>query len=143
MTPRTRILGPPLHRILVIFPLGLLATSFFFDLAWLANGRGQLAVAAHSIILAGVIGGVLASLFGIVDWLAIPRDTKAWKMGALHGAGNSVVAALFAASWLLRRDAPEHPATLEIALSAAGVLLIVITAWLGSEVAAGMSEEKT
>lgn len=140
MTARTRILGHPLHRILVIFPLGLLATSFFFDLAWLATGRGQLAITAHSIILAGVIGGVLASLVGILDWLAIPRGTAAWKIGALHGAGNAVVAMLFAAGWVMRRGAPDHPSVLMIALSGAGVLLIVLTAWLGSEIAARMSD---
>jgi uncharacterized membrane protein len=135
MKSRARIFGHPIHLVLIVFPLGLLATSFFFDLAWLAWGRGQLGIASHWMIFAGVLGGLAASVFGVIDWLAIPRESPAWKAGALHGAGNTVVAVLFAASWLLRRGQPEHPEALAIALSAVGVLLIVATGWLGSEVA--------
>jgi uncharacterized membrane protein len=47
---------------------------------------------------------------------------------------------LFATSWLLRRDAPGHPEGLALALSAAGVLLIVLTGWLGSELSDRMEE---
>lgn len=138
MTPRTRIFGHPLHRILVVFPLGLLATSFFFDLAFMATGRPQLGVAGSWIILAGVGGGAVASVFGMTDWLAIPRGTRARRVGVVHGVGNALVAVLFAVGWILRRDAPGHPSAAEIALSATGVLLIVITALLGSEVAKEM-----
>lgn len=125
---------------LIVFPLGLLATSFFFDLAWLAMGRGELAVVAWWMIFAGVIGGVVASLFGVFDWLAIPRRTRAWILGAWHGGGNLLVAALFALSWVLRRDVPAHPEGIAIALSAAGVLLSVITGWLGGVLADRMEE---
>lgn len=140
MTARVRIFGQPLHQILVVFPLGLLATSFFFDLAWLAWGRDALAVASGWIMLSGVIGSALASLVGVFDWMAIPRRSRAWRVGALHGAGNVAVALLFAASWLLRRDAPGHPEPVEIGLSACGVLLTVVTGWLGSEVAERLDE---
>ncbi|MFP5248182.1 MAG: DUF2231 domain-containing protein [Thermoanaerobaculia bacterium] len=130
-----RLFGHPVHLILIVFPLGLLATSFFFDLAWLATARAELGVVAWWMIFAGVAGGLAASLFGFVDWLAIPRGTRAWRMGALHGGGNAIVAVLFAASWLLRRDAPGHPDALAIVLSGLGVLLTVLTGWLGSELA--------
>lgn len=138
MKTRARIFGHPIHLVLIVFPLGLLATSFFFDLAWLATGRAQLGVAAHWMIFAGVIGGVVASIFGVIDWLAIPREAVAWKVGALHGGGNAVVAILFAISWLLRRAEPGHPEWTAICVSAVGVLLIVVTGWLGSEVAERM-----
>jgi len=124
----------PVHRILVIFPLGLLATSFFFDLGWLITRETELAIVAHWLIFAGVIGGAIASLFGLIDWLAIPRGTHSWRVGAWHGGGNALVAVLFAASWVLRRDVPHHPDAIAILLSALGVLLIVVTAWLGSQI---------
>ncbi|HYH47655.1 MAG TPA: DUF2231 domain-containing protein, partial [Thermoanaerobaculia bacterium] len=41
--------------------------------------------------------------------------------------------ALFAASWLLRRDAPELPEGTAIALSAVAVALSLVTGWLGGE----------
>lgn len=140
MKARARILGHPLHRVLIVFPLGLLATSFFFDLAWLARGREQLAIVAWWLIFAGVVGGFAAALFGLVDWLAIPQGTRARRVGALHGGGMGIVAVLYAASWLLRRDAPAHPEAVAIMLSGLGVLLTVITGWLGGELADRMEE---
>lgn len=140
MKARARIFGHPVHQILIVFPLGLLATSFFFDLAWLARGRAELAVVASWMIFAGVLGGLAASLFGLIDWLAIPRGTRAWRVGAWHGGGNLIVAVLFAASWLIRRDAPGHPDGIAIALSGCGVLLTILTGWLGSELADRMED---
>ena len=130
-----RILGHPIHQMLVVFPLGLLATSFFFDIAWAVTGRAQLAIVAWWMIVAGVIGGAAASFFGVLDCLAIPRGTRARRLGALHGGGNAVVALLFAASLFVRQEAPDHPGALAIALSGLGVLLTVITGWLGGELA--------
>jgi uncharacterized membrane protein len=135
MPPRLRILGHPVHQTLIVFPLGLLATSFFFDLAWLALGRAQLGATASWLIVAGVIGGAIAAVFGTMDWLSIPKGTRARRIGAWHGGGNAVVALLFALSWLLRREDPTHPDGLAIGLSALGVLLTVLTGWLGGELA--------
>ena len=140
MKARARIFGHPVHQILIVFPLGLLATSFFFDVAWLARGRAELAVVASWMIFAGVVGGLAASIFGLIDWLAIPRGTRAWRVGAWHGGGNLIIAVLFAVSWLIRRDAPGHPEGVAIALSGCGVLLIILTAWLGSELADRMED---
>jgi uncharacterized membrane protein len=140
MKARATLFGHPVHLILIVFPLGLLATSFFFDLAWLATARGELAVVASWMIFAGVVGGLAAAFFGVIDWLAIPRGTRARRVGAWHGVVTLVVTILFAASWLLRRDAPGHPEGMAIVLSAGGVLLTVMTGWLGSELADRMDE---
>jgi uncharacterized membrane protein len=131
MEPRATLLGFPLHRMLVVFPLGLLATSFFFDIAWLVTGRSELSIVAWWMIFAGVLGGIAAAIFGVIDWPALARGTRARRVGALHGVGSMVTAVLFAVSWLLRRDEPAHPQAIAIALSAAGVLLSVVTGFLG------------
>jgi uncharacterized membrane protein len=140
MQAKARILGHPIHQILIVFPLGLLATSFFFDLGWLVWRNEQLAIVAWWLIFSGVVGGVIASIFGTIDWLAIPRETRARRVGALHGGGMGIVALLYAASWLLRRDAPAHPDAIAILLSAAGVLLTIVTGWLGGELADRMEQ---
>lgn len=140
MKNQARILGHPVHQVIVVFPLGLLATSFFFDLAWLLLGRKELAVTAAWLIFAGVLGGVVAAMFGMADWISIPRETRAWRIGAWHGGGNLIVAALFSVSWLLRRDLPQEPEGIAIALSALGVALTVVTGWLGGELAERFAE---
>lgn len=126
----------PLHRMLIVFPLGLLGTSFLFDLAWLVFRRNDLAVDAFWMMVAGVVGAAIASVFGLLTWKAIPPGTRARRIGALHGVGNVVVTALFVVSLIVRRGDPAHPHAGALALSALGVLLIVVTGWLGGELVA-------
>jgi uncharacterized membrane protein len=64
------------------------------------------------MIVAGVLGGLVAAPFGVIDWLAIPAGTRAKSIGALHGAGNIVVVLIFAVSWYARSQAGVPPHTL-------------------------------
>src|SRR5207248_5425897 len=91
MEAKAKILGHPIHQMLIVFPLGLLATSLFFDIAYLIRNRGELARVAYWMIFAGVISALVAAVFGLVDWLGIPSGTRAKAIGAWHGSGNVVV----------------------------------------------------
>jgi len=133
MEAKAKLLGHPIHQMLIVFPLGLLATSFFFDLAYLATKKSELEVASYWMILAGIIGGLLAAVFGLIDWLGIPSNTRAKAIGAWHGGGNVIVVLFFIASWWLRRADPAAPAMMTIVLSAAGVGIALVTGWLGGE----------
>jgi len=133
MEAKAKLLGHPIHQMLVVFPLGLLATSFFFDIAYLITKRGDLAVVAFWMIFAGVIGALVAAVFGLIDWLGIPSNTRAKAIGLWHGGGNVLVAALFAVSWFLRRGFAAAPSILPIVLSAIAVGIALITGWLGGE----------
>src|SRR5207249_7644710 len=62
-----------------------------------------------------------------------PGGTRAKRIGLLHGVGNVVVVALFAASWWLRRPAPSAPGTLPVAIAAVAVAIALVTGWLGGE----------
>jgi uncharacterized membrane protein len=118
---------------LIVFPLGLLGTSLVFDIAHLMSGNPRWAEIAFWVIAAGILSGLLAAVFGLIDWLAIPSGTRAKRIGALHGIGNVVVVGLFALSWLLRQDNPGAAGGLEVGLSALAVMLALVTGWLGGE----------
>ena len=133
MESRAKLFGHAIHPMLIVFPLGLLATSFIFDIIHLLTGNGFWSDLAFWLIAAGVIGGLLAALFGLIDWLAIPAGTRAKGIGLRHGGGNVVVVLLFAVSWLLRLPAPRNPGTLPFILSLIGVGLALVTSWLGGE----------
>jgi uncharacterized membrane protein len=133
MESRAKALGHPIHQMLIPFPFGLLATAVIFDIVYLIWGNPTMATVAHYMIIAGIIGGLAAAPFGAIDYLAIPSGTRAKSVGLLHGVGNVVVLLLFAASWWLRRDAPERPETLALVLSFAGFALAGATGWLGGE----------
>jgi len=133
MESKAKFFGHPIHPMLIVFPLGLLATSFIFDIIYLVSHNAQWASTAYYMIAAGIIGGLLAALFGLIDWLAIPGGTRAKKIGLLHGVGNVVVTGLFIVSWLMRRDDPGAPENTAIIISFLGIALATFTGWLGGE----------
>ena len=133
MESRVKLFGHPLHPILIVFPLGLLATSVIFDIIYLATGQARLSDVAYWMIVAGVLGGLIAAPFGVVDWLAIPAGTRAKSIGALHGVGNVVVVLLFVVSWYVRSRVGVPPNTSAYVFSFLGVGLALWTGWLGGE----------
>lgn len=133
MESRAKLFGHPIHPMLIAFPLGLLATSLLLDIIYLVTDSGKWAQAAFYDMGLGILGGLLAALFGLIDYLAIPTGTRAKSVGARHGVGNLVVILLFAVNWVLRRGNPQQPGTLPIVLSFIAVALALITAWLGGE----------
>jgi len=136
MESRAKFLGHSVHQMLIVFPLGLLATAVIFDIIHLAADIEPFAEVAYWLIVAGLVGGAVAAPFGLVDWLAIPQNTRAKRIGAMHGGGNAVVLVLFLVSALLRSDAPLTPPVSAYVLSFAGAALALVTAWLGGELVA-------
>lgn len=133
MEARAKLLGHAIHQMLIPYPLALLTTAIIFDVIHLVAGTPLWSTIAFWMIAAGIIGGLAAALFGVIDWSAIPRNTRARRIGLLHGSGNVLMIVLFAASWFLRRGDPGNPAMLAIVLALAGGALSLYTAWLGGE----------
>ena len=134
MRSRATAFGHAVHPMLIVFPLGLFSTAVVFDVLYLVTDESNFAIAAAYTIAAGLVGGVVAALFGLVDWLGIPANTRAKRIGTLHGVGNLVVVVLFAISWLLRAGADGwEPGVAALICSFAGVALAGVTGWLGGE----------
>lgn len=133
MESKTKVFGHPFHPMLVMFPVGLLSTAVIFDIIHLVTGNPVLATVSFYMIAAGVAGGLLAAIFGFIDWLALPTS-RAKSIGGWHGLGNVVVTGLFAVSWLLRAGHVNFvPDGLALLLSFGGIALALVTAWIGGE----------
>lgn len=133
MESRAKLFGHAIHPILIAFPLGLLSTAVIFDAIYLFTRNGRWADISFWMIAVGVVGGLAAAVFGLIDLLAIPAGTRAQTIGLWHGGGNIVVVILFGVSWLLRRDAPDNPEIITIVLSFTGAGLSLLAGWLGGE----------
>jgi len=133
MESKAKVAGHPVHPMLIVFPLGLLATAVIFDIIYLISDSSQWTLVSYYMIGAGVIGGAAAAVPGWIDWFAIPNGTRAKRIGLLHGVGNVIVLALFILSWILRRDTAETPPTGAIVASLVGFVLSALTGWLGGE----------
>ncbi|HEX3271045.1 MAG TPA: DUF2231 domain-containing protein [Ktedonobacterales bacterium] len=108
--------------------------SVIFDILYYITGAVGLATAAFWNIIAGIVAGLLAAVFGLWDWLAIPANTRAKRIGLLHGGGNVIVVILFFMSWLLRLGTVDHtPNGFGFALQIIAAGIAVFTAWLGGE----------
>ena len=133
MEARAKIFGHAIHPILIVYPLGLLSAAVIFDIIYLATGNPTWTTVSFWMIAAGIIGGLLAAVFGLIDYLGIPSGTRAARIGLLHGATNLCVMILFIASWYLRWSSPEVPSNAAFALSFIGVVAALLGGWLGGE----------
>jgi uncharacterized membrane protein len=134
METRVKLFGHPVHPMLIVFPLGLFSTAVLFDVLYVVSGNDQFATFSFWAIAAGVVGGLAAAIFGVIDWLALPKETRAKSVGFMHGVGNVVIVVLFVLSWLLRLDDPAYlPSVLPMVIGLVGAGLALVTAWLGAE----------
>ncbi|MEU4385491.1 DUF2231 domain-containing protein [Promicromonospora sp. NPDC023805] len=134
MESRAKAAGHAVHQQLIVFPLGLLATAVVFDVIGLVADDVRFASASYLMIAAGLVMGVVAAVFGLIDYLAIPRGTRARRIGFLHGIGNLVVLVVFFVSWLLRTGAENNvPSAAALVLGLLALGISGATAWLGGE----------
>jgi uncharacterized membrane protein len=134
MESRAKILGHPVHPMLIVLPVGLFLMAVVSDIIYLITASSIFPVVSFINIAGGVIGGLLASIFGLIDYLAIPGGTRAKSIAATHGIGNVIVVVLFAISWLIRNGQDTvFPSTLALIFSFLGIIVATVTAWLGGE----------
>ena len=133
MESRAKLFGHAIHPMLIPFPLGMLSASAVFDVIYLFKRKDLWAQIAFWNTAGGIMSGLVAAAFGLIDWMSIPAGTRAKAIGLRHGVGNVVVVTLFSASWLLRWREPRRPTTGAIVLSVLGVSLAGVTGWLGGE----------
>jgi uncharacterized membrane protein len=118
---------------LIVFPLGLLTVSAIFDIIYVCTHNSHWADLSYWIIASGIIGGLIAAVFGIIDWFSIPEDTRAKYIGLIHGLSNLVVVILFIISWFMRRPNPGIPGMAAMMLGWIGIVIALFASWLGGE----------
>lgn len=139
--PRTILAGPyghPFHPILVTVPIGAWVASLVFDIASrISDDDAEMfAEGAYWLIAIGIVGALAAALFGLMDLLAIPRGTVAFKTGLTHMALNLVVVALFVVDFLVRKsDGYESVKPLHLTLTIVALLILGVSGWLGGRLA--------
>ena len=74
---KAKFLGHPVHQMLIVFPLGLLATAVIFDLIYLLEDPATMAIVSYWMIAVLSAGSSRRP----IDWLAIPPGTRAKSIG--------------------------------------------------------------
>lgn len=138
--PKSILAGPyghPFHPVLVAVPIGAWVASVVFDLvALISTDEAVFAEGAYWLIGIGVVGALLAAVFGLIDLLAIPRGTKVFRTGLTHMTLNLVVVALFVVSFAIRAgQGSEKVSVAGFVLSLLGVGILGASGWLGGQLA--------
>ena len=139
--PRSIVAGPyghPFHPILVTIPIGTWAASLVFDILaiFLEESRSALLLGSQVLIAIGVLGGLLAAVFGFLDYSVIPAGTRAKRTATTHMALNLVIVVLFAIDYFVRVAAGHDEVPVGgVVLSVIGLALLGMSGYLGGELA--------
>ena len=134
MESRAKLLGHPIHPMLIVLPLGLFIGAVVFDALYLWRRTSTFPIVGYWNIAGGILAGLVAAVFGWIDWLAIPADTRAKRIGLLHGGSNVVVVLAFAVVWWVRSDSPDAaPSASIFAIELGALVLGAVAGWLGGE----------
>jgi uncharacterized membrane protein len=129
--------GHPIHPILVTIPIGAWTSSLVFDLAAKVGSRPDtFATGSAWLIGIGLVGAVLAGVFGAIDFSTLARGTKAYTTGLTHLAINVVVLVLYIVNLVVRGSGGyDDVSTVAIILSVVGLGLLGASGWLGGKLA--------
>jgi uncharacterized membrane protein len=130
MSTTASIKGHPIHAMLVPIPIGLWIFALAADvMVHLRGGQGWRTVAFYCLG-GGVVGALLAAIPGLID-LATMGPGKSRRIGIGHMAMNLLAVLVFGVDFLTRFGNADHSGMLR--LTALGVVLILISGWLGGE----------
>jgi uncharacterized membrane protein len=145
--PKTPLAGPyghPIHPLLVTVPIGAWMSSVAFDAIGLTSeDEWAYAIGAKTLIDIGIVSGCGAAVFGFIDFLQIPRGTRAWYAGLAHMALNASALALWTVNSSSRaeiiRGRPPGPAVSwwERGLSLSTAMSLLLSGWIGGTLAYG------
>jgi uncharacterized membrane protein len=121
----------PIHPMLVPFPIACFTLTLLTDIAYWRTSNLMWKHFSEWLLLAGLVFGALAALAGAVDFLS-RREIRAQRPAWPHAIGNVVVMLLaLVNSFVHSADGWTGVVPWGLILSAATVLLLLVTGWLG------------
>lgn len=131
-----RLFGHPIHPMLVHFPTALFSAGFIFDIAGIVLRQPLFFAASFYVVLMGLAGGVLAGLFGLIDYVKLTERPEVFQKASWHGGIQFVVIIIFGVILGLKfQSYPEISAPSLVQLIVMGLTLVgmVVGNYLGGE----------
>jgi uncharacterized membrane protein len=133
LRPTAHIAKHPIHPMLIPVPIVCFIGALVTDIAYASTAEMMWADFSSWLLAVGIIGGVLAAIAGLIDFLGnrlIREQAPAWP----HLIGNLVVLVLaFLNNLIHTRDAYTSVMPTGLILSILTVLVLPVTAWFGRE----------
>ena len=134
MKSRARVLGHPIHPMLIAFPIAFYTATVVTLIVFVATGDSFWYRVAMWSNLGGVVMAVVAAVPGLIDLLGLPRHSRARSVALRHAGFNSLALVLFTISLvaLYRSErATNYDATAPLVLGILGIASTVAAGWLG------------
>lgn len=131
---KIKILGHPVHPMLVAFPITFFTTTWVAFIVYGVGGDVTWFRVGFWANVAGVIAALVAAVPGFLDLLGIPSHLEARRVGVIHMILNLSVVAIFGINLLLqggRLDEIAPPGGVAILLSAIGVITLLVSGYFG------------
>ena len=125
--------GHPIHPVLIPFPIAYFVGALISDIISHWGDPAFWPRMSVALIGMGIIGALLAALFGFIDYLTAPMTADAKKTATSHMILNLLVVALFAIALFIRLD--NATATVGYVFTVIGVLVLGASGYLGGKLA--------
>ena len=125
-----RIAKHPIHPMIVPIPIGLWLFSFICDLVFVSGGGDTWQAVAFYNMVAGVIGALVAAVFGFIDMLSLDGERRTTAL--THMTINLSIVVLYLINiWLRVTGAVSESAVTWLSL--VSIALLVASGWLGGK----------
>ena len=129
-----RLLGHPVHPMLVHFPIVLWSCAVAADVVGLFTEGALAAELAVGTLALGCASGLLAMISGVLDFTDLPKDSPARDAAVLHLMAMCSAWLIFLLALALHGYPPKVPVSVGAqSATAAGFLCMAYGAWLGGK----------
>ena len=121
----------PIHPMLVAFPIGLFGGVLVSDIISIWGDKLFWPTMSLWLIAFGVVGGLVAAIFGFIDYLTAPMPAAVKKTATTHMLLNLTLVACYAIAFFLRRNDPMSVAG--YVFTNIGFALLGASGWYGGQ----------
>ena len=129
MQGKATLADHPIHPMLVAFPIGFFGAVLVSDVISIWGNPGFWPHMSVWLIAFGVVGALIAALFGFVDYFTAPMPAAAKRTATTHMILNLIVVAIYIAAFFVRYGNPIS--TLGYVLTYIGLGTLVVSGWSG------------
>jgi len=129
MSTRASIYHHPIHPMIIVLPLGLWVFSVVCYLIYLLSSVPVWHTVALYAMAGGIIGGILAAIPGLIDFLTLPKS-RVQTIALSHMISNVVALTIFIIAFCLAVFGSQT-SVVPFVLSIFGLLAVGTGGWLG------------
>ena len=136
MRSRAALGTHPLHPAVVSLPIGAFFMAFVADVVFALTKNATFYAIAQFAIGLGIATALLAAVLGLIDYFGVTMSAAGRRLATIHMLINLAAVALYAISWLVRRNdgalgTPRWP--IAFGLEVVPFLMLGASGWIGGK----------